>query len=174
MPPLPTRAGPRPTTFPDMPHQQLDQQPTDLGIRQALAERVFALPGVSEAPSGISVPGARALVLDPSWDTGPDEAFFVGGEFAHLHPGPDYSLHLALPEWLATEACRTGWAEPHPAIAAGLLPPTIVMVYAPRNQHELEIVAGLVEASYRFATGHDDTLTDLVPPAVPTEGGSRP
>jgi catechol 2,3-dioxygenase-like lactoylglutathione lyase family enzyme len=142
-------------TTPGQPHQQLDQQPTDRGIRRRLAERVFALPGVSEGPTRISVPGARALLLDRATAAGPAEAFFVDGEFAHLHPGQDHSLHVCLPANLATAACEAGWAEPHTLVASGALPRTHVMVYAPRDKDELEVVGSLVEAAHRFATGQD-------------------
>src|SRR4051812_30132032 len=81
-PSLPTRSGDRPRTTPTNPHTQLDQQPSDLRWVDELAERVFSLPGVVEAPSGISVPGARALVLADGEPTGPPEAFLVGREFA--------------------------------------------------------------------------------------------
>jgi hypothetical protein len=62
---LPTREGPRPRTTPTNPHMQLDQQPADSTQRMLLEAEVFALPGVSERESVISVPGARALWLDP-------------------------------------------------------------------------------------------------------------
>jgi hypothetical protein len=95
--PLPLRAGDRPRTTPTNPHTQLDQQPTDSHWIDELARRVFALPGVVEEPSRISVPGARALVLAPGEATGPPEAFLIDREFAHLHPAPDHSLHAMLP-----------------------------------------------------------------------------
>ena len=57
------RVGPRPQVSAGNPQQQLDQQPADPALRLELAERVFGLPEVSEEPSRISVPGARALVL---------------------------------------------------------------------------------------------------------------
>ena len=149
---LPPRPGPRPRTHRGLPHRQLDQQPPDGAVRAALAARVLALAGVAEAPSGISVPGARALVLGDA-ATGPPDAFLVGREFAHLHPPPDYSLHLTLPEQRARAAVEVGWAEFHPLVGEGRLPPTVVMVYAPRDGAELEVVAGLVRESHRFALG---------------------
>ena len=151
---LPIRTGPKPATYPGLPHQQLDQQPPDDRLRQALAERVFALAGVAEEPSGISVPGARALVLDSTLARGPRDAFLVGREFAHLHPGQDHSLHMALPESVARAACDAGWAEPHPLVASGRAPKTLVMVFAPRDEHELDVVTRLVEASHRYARSH--------------------
>lgn len=151
---LPPRRGPRPTTTPTNPHTQLDQQPDDLDQRHRLAEVVFMLDGVREQESLISVPGARALWLEHGAE-GPDEAFMVGQEFAHLHPGDDQSLHLMLPEPLAGEAIETGWAELHPVARQGLLPPTAVMVYAPRDDQEREVVEALVRASHAFARGEE-------------------
>ena len=113
--------------------------------------RVFALPGVVEQPSGISVPGARALVLADGEPAGPPEAFLIGREFAHLHPAPDHSLHAMLPIELAEEAVEAGWAEPHPVALRGLIPRSAVMIYAPRNEGELGTVEELVRASHAFA-----------------------
>lgn len=148
---LPRRAGDRPRTTPTNPHTQLDQQPQELRWVEELARRAFALPGVVEEPSGISVPGARALILAPGELTGPPEAFLIGREFAHLHPAPDHSLHAMLPTESATEAIDAGWAEPHPAALRGLIPPNAVMLYAPRNADELEIVDQLVRSAHAFA-----------------------
>jgi hypothetical protein len=153
--PLPERRGTRPRTHLELPHSQLDQQPTEPAVREELAARAFSFAGVREEPSGVSVPGARALVLDRQAARGPAEAFLVGREFAHLHPGPDLSLHLALPEPEARQAIDAGWAEWHPLAAAGRLPKTIVMVYAPRDEDELEVVWSLLRSSHGFATGRD-------------------
>jgi Family of unknown function (DUF5519) len=130
---------------------QLDQQPADVRWIDELARRVFALPGVVEEPSGISVPGARALVLAPEEPTGPPEAFLIDREFAHLHPAPDHSLHAMLPRETAAAAVAAGWAEPHPAALRGLIPHTAVMLYAPRDEAELEVVEQLVRVSHAFA-----------------------
>ena len=150
---LPQRRGPRPTTTPTNPHTQLDQQPADAGVRELLAERVFSLPDVEERDTRISVPGARALWLKEDVPAGPPEAFMIEREFAHLHPGHDQSLHAALPLDLAQAAIDAGWAELHPVARRGLIPPTAVMLYAPRDDEELDIVYSLVVASYQFAGG---------------------
>jgi hypothetical protein len=153
MAPLPARSGPRPTTTPTNPHTQLDQQPDGTEQRDRLADAVFGWDGVVERPSRISVPGARALWLEESVPAGPVEAFMVGREFAHLHPGADQSLHAMLPLELAKEAVDAGWAEPHPVARLGLIPMTAVMLYAPRDDAEREVVEGLVRASYDYARG---------------------
>ena len=148
---LPIRVGDRPRTTPTNPHTQLDQQPPDSRWADELARHVFELPGVVEEPSRISVPGARALVLGPEEPIGPPEAFLIGREFAHLHPAPDHSLHAMLPTETATEAVAAGWAEPHPVALRGLIPPTAVMLYAPRDESELDVIERLVRASHAFA-----------------------
>ena len=149
---LPPRTGPRPRTHKGLPHKQLNQQPRDDTIRAQLAKRLVALEGIAEAPSGISVPGARALVMRDG-TTAPPAAFMIGREFAHLHPPPDYSLHITLPAGRAPEVIQAGWAEFHPLVEEGQLPPTVVMVYAPRDETELSVVSSLVRESYQFARG---------------------
>jgi hypothetical protein len=149
---LPPRPGSRPATTPTNPHTQRDQQPAGSEQRDLLAAAVFALPGVLERPSLISVPGARALWLAEG-AAGPPEAFLVGNEFAHLHPGPDLSLHAMLPPALAVEAVAAGWAEQHPVARRGLIPANAVMLFAPRDDAEREVVEGLVRASHAFARG---------------------
>jgi Luciferase len=151
MPSLPPRPGDRPRTTPTNPHTQLDQQPTDLRWVDELAERVFALPGVEEQPSRISVPGARALILARGEPQGPPEAFLIEREFAHLHPSPDHSLHAMLPLETAREAIEAGWAESHPVALRGQIPQTAVMLYAPRDEAELDVIETLVRASHAFA-----------------------
>ena len=118
---------------------------------EELARRVFALPGVVERPSRISVPGARALTLAEGEPAGPPEAFMIEREFAHLHPTPDHSLHAMLPLDIAEAAIDAGWAETHPVARMGLIPPTAVMLYAPRDGRELDVIETLVVTSHSFA-----------------------
>jgi hypothetical protein len=150
-PALPQRAGPRPKATPTNPHTQLDQN-APAAQQQALAARIFAFACVEERPSAISVPGARALWLREECP-GHAGAFMIGREFAHLHPPRDGSLHAALPPELVSAAIDAGWAELHPLAARGVIPKNIVMIYGPRDAQELEVVAQLLEASWRFAHG---------------------
>lgn len=148
---LPQRAGARPSVSWTIPQQQeSDNAPAEL--QEALFARMSALPGVESGPSQISVPGARAVLAPDA--TGPEEAFLVPSarEFAHLHPAYDGSLHLVLPVDLAADAVAKGWAQVH--MLAGIrLSPGFVLVYGPRTEAELDVVAGLVEASHQFALG---------------------
>lgn len=119
--------------------------------RDLLAAELFALPGVEEQESSISVPGARAMcVTDPHG--APADAFMIGTEFAHLHPGADHSLHVMLPPDLVAPAIEAGWAEQHPVARRGEIPANAVMLYAPRDDAERAIVAMLVKAAHQHAT----------------------
>jgi phospholipase/carboxylesterase len=93
---LPERRGEPPEVSVTTPQQQQSQNaPAEL--QEALFDRIVQLHGVATVPSAVSVPGARAFILGPGDARGPREAFIVPdlGEFAHLHPGYDGSLHLA-------------------------------------------------------------------------------
>jgi len=152
---LPPRSGERPQTTPTNPHQQLDQTaPT--AIQEELWRRMASLEGVSTGRSGVSLPESRAVHLDPGLARGPRDAYLVDTEFAHLHGAADGSLHVTLPTAVAGEAIDKGWAELHPMARRGLAPTTLVMLYGPRDQAELETIWQLVETSYAFARGVAD------------------
>jgi hypothetical protein len=149
---LPQRIGSRPRTGPEIPHQQLDQiAPGE--VQTELWRRMTTLEGVRAGRSGISLPDTRALHLEPQLALGPGQAYMVGTEFAHLHGAADGSLHVMLPAALASEAIDKGWAELHPMARRGMAPPTLVMLYGPRDQAELETIWELVVASHAFARG---------------------
>jgi hypothetical protein len=108
---------------------------------------------VDEQATGVrAVPGARALCLAADVPDGPAEAFITGREFAHLHALPDSSLHLVLPAPLATVAVENGWGELHPLAGTGV-PAGTLLVYAPRDPDEIDVILSLVERSYEFACG---------------------
>jgi len=148
------RAGQRPTVSWTIPQEQrTDNAPVDL--QEKLFARISSLAGVSTSQSVISVPGARGLMIKPEPDA-PKDAFLVpsAGEFAHQHPSHDGSLHLALPPQLAADAIAKGWAVAHP-LAGIRLARGMVMVYGPRDENELHVVAAMVETSHAYATGPD-------------------
>lgn len=150
-PHLPPRAGSPPRTSREIPHRQLDQQPADSRHVDVILTEALTWPSVLGGPSVISVDGARAMTLDDRARGGPAEAFMVGREFCHVHAQGDFSLHATLPVPLAEAAQRAGWAEPHFLVHTGQAPPTVVMLYAPRDDLEHDVVLSLVRASYEFA-----------------------
>ncbi|CAL9570225.1 hypothetical protein SUDANB58_04821 [Streptomyces sp. enrichment culture] len=148
---LPRRSGGRPETGRTV-HAQLSQT-GPMELHQELWHRMAKLDGVAVGRSHVSLPRSRALHLEPALAEGPDAAFLAGTEFAHLHSVDDGSLHVMLPFAWAADAIEAGWAEYHPLVARGLLPQSAVMVYGPRDPHELDVVWQLVERSYAFARG---------------------
>lgn len=147
------RPGPPPRVTFEIPQQQIDQNaPADL------QERVFAhvadLPGVSTQESAISVPGARAFVLDRADAAGAAESFIVraAGEFAHLHPIYDGSLHVTLPQRHAADVIAKGWGVTHP-LAGVRLAPGMVMLFGPRDENELATVTAILDEAHAYATG---------------------
>jgi phospholipase/carboxylesterase len=148
---LPEREGSRPEVSTKTPQEQLTQNSPPV-LQQELFARLSALPGVEVQPSAISVPGARAFALRNG--TGPEEAFLVpqAGEFAHLHPSYDGSLHVALPPAMAADVVTRGWGVAHPL--AGLrVAQGFVMVFGPRTAAELEVVSAVVGFSATWAGG---------------------
>lgn len=149
---LPTRSGSRPATALVMPHQQLDQTPP-VALQEELWRRMTGLEGVRAGRSNVSLPETRALHLDRQIAHGPSDAYMVGTEFAHLHGARDGSLHAMLPVATVAEAINTGWAEAHPLASRGIAPPTLVMLFGPRDNAELETIWQLIQISYGFARG---------------------
>lgn len=149
---LPRRKGAKPQTTNFIPHSQVTQHGPD-DIIEKLHEWCFALPDVTNEPSGISVPGARALVLDGDCHCNHD-AFMIGREFAHIHPHPDQgSMHVKLPAQDANNVIDAGWGEDHFLVTIGHYPPGLIMVFSPRDDDELEVVKTIVIRSYEYATG---------------------
>jgi phospholipase/carboxylesterase len=148
---LPPRPGPRPAVSWTIPQQQeSDNAPASL--QEQLFEQARSLSGVHVGPSRISVPGARGFTLREGSED--EQAYLVrqAGEFAHLHPSYDGSLHLVLPADLAADVSIKGWGRPH-MWAGTRLSPGFMMVYGPRDEDELTTVLGIVAASHAYATG---------------------
>lgn len=155
--PVPKRRGPRPLTHKGMPHAQIDAQPVP-DVNAEMFRRAFSLPNVTNRPTVISVPGARALWLDDSVPLAHPEAIAAGREFAHIHP--DGSLHASLSPERAREAIEAGWAEPHP-MALYMGNEGMVMLYTPRTMEELDVIFQLIVDSYNFVTGQTVNATEI-------------
>jgi len=145
------RPGPKPVTQGPVPHRQVDQHAA-VDMWDALHARCFSLPDVTEHESlVVDAPGAKALWLDAAVAIGPEDAFIAEREFAHMHARPDSSLHLQLPAELAALAVDGGWAELHTLVWLGFTGPQALMIFAPRDEDELDVVWSLVVESYRYA-----------------------
>lgn len=148
---VPPRSGPRPAVSPapartHWAQSQFSQQaPPEM--QEKLVARVLELPGVTLAPSGISVPGARGFFLDYAKFTAP---MFAVNEFAHIHPDFDGSLHVMASPELCRRIAASGWGELHARTDQ------VAMVYGPRDDDELETVFSIVDLAYRYSMGEAD------------------
>jgi len=151
---LPPRAGVRPRTIPCAPHSQLDQiVPGARALAAQLIERLAVLDHVKLGHSLRAPPGSVGFYLDPTACCDNGNAFLLGDEFAHVHLEDDCSLHVILPEPLRSAAIDAGWAEAHPLAGQPTVSPDTVMLYAPRDAGEIDVLAALVEASWINARG---------------------
>lgn len=70
------------------------------------------------------------------------------GEMIHVHP-PDGSTHLTLSLADSRSVIEQGWGQRH-RLSGGLLGWGYTLVYAPRDQRELEVWKGVVWAAARY------------------------
>lgn len=154
---VPDRAGPRPRVMGLVPHRQADQRSTgDIQQRfrsflKSLPER---MPGrLKNATSCLEKHCIGLFALSPVNDRG-----ICPEEVMHCHD-LDGSMHLVLHPADAQIVIRQGWGERHPLGRGGwmgyFVPSGIMMVYAPRDEHELEVVKEIVAAACWWHGGID-------------------
>ena len=76
----------------------------------------------------------------------------LGNELAHVHPAEN-SLHVWVSPPDAKEIVGKGWGERFPLSSLGMLHPSWVMVYAPRNMEEVDVIEEIIRAAIGFLTG---------------------
>jgi hypothetical protein len=155
---LARRVGARPAIAPKWPCLQLEQASVD-GPRHL--ETAFpGLPGVLPCEPPHNAPGL-GFALDDDLARGQPEAFLSGTCWLNLRP--EGSMHLSLrPEW-AQKVLDRGWATIHPfaRYMAGAVPPQSLIVFAPRDRHELVVVLRIATAAHGYAMGR---IGDLILP----------
>ncbi|GJJ07886.1 hypothetical protein Clacol_002092 [Clathrus columnatus] len=78
-------------------------------------------------------------------------------EILHVHPS-DGSLHASLSPADASEVIRQGWGTFHTLSGRYKdLPVTYVMLYAPRDNEEVQVVKKIIAAAVEYASGLDVT-----------------
>lgn len=156
--PLPERSGPRTQTSGTVPHVQIGVEPVP-AVNDELFRRAFALPGVEDRPTIVSLPGARGMWLSDDIPLAHPEAIVSGREFAHIHP--DGSLHAPLPYERALEVAEKGWGERHPWADEREGWDGLVMLFTPQSMAELEIIFQLIVESYNHVTGQTLQASDF-------------
>jgi phospholipase/carboxylesterase len=145
---LPVRTGDRPETGPAIPHlQHTDTSPPE--TRNQLRDWARStFDHTSCGTSGISVPTSEAYFLNTEAVADVELMPPAGStEWIHLHA--DGSVHVRLSDADEKEVLAKDWGEPHPLRDRGVRE---ILVYAPRNSEEVDIVKTVFAASYRYAT----------------------
>jgi len=150
---LPERQGGAPIIGQVPPQLQFsDKSPLD--IYQKFHDWMFStFPKVRKEPTRISVSTSIAMWLDENEDVGHIDAFMPpsgGREFTHLHL--DGSIHTVVRTKIEDEIIAKKWGVRHMYYDRGVKE---VLIYAPRNEEELNIVKTIVIKSYEYATGKE-------------------
>ena len=147
---LPRRKGLRPATLPGPLHIQCNGH----GDRQYLDEitaAVFNWPHVERHPSLLNPSNTLPIRLEETAAGKDFAAFITPREFARVLLGAP-TIYLALPLVCAHWAIVRGWAEPHYLCSHGLMPPGALVVYTPKDRHELSVCHSLFLAAYTAAS----------------------
>lgn len=149
---LPHRDGDRPAVPGYVaPQRQVTQQGGE-DTRARMTAFLGALAGRNPGllvlrPSGLEGVGTPAVWLDPAVET-PRYLGATRGELAHVHP--EASSHVTVSLADAEELTRKGWAERHRLSGVAGIPLGYVMIYAPRDEAELEVWKGVIRAGLLF------------------------
>jgi hypothetical protein len=150
---LPERTGPRPKIAGIAPQRQLDQ-PGCSQMYQLLRTSLenLAIKHPNSFRVGTSCFEKKGLALfarDPINAT-------CRGEICHVHHS-DRSMHMNLHPDDAKVVLEKGWGERHPLARGGWMrayvPREFIMVYAPRDRTELDVVCRIIEAAGFWVSG---------------------
>ena len=167
----PRRTSSRPQFGPHpVPQRQVSQLP-DTETRQKLIARFQALGktaqerGLIEVKQSLYERRHSALFVSGKREWHP-VAQQTRGEITHVHAGLDGSIHVTLHPEDCKKVIDAQWDQRHglagvemmKSIAGFSLPVNYILVYAPRDDAELDIVLKIVKASITFMTGSDEPL----------------
>ncbi|KAL4809472.1 hypothetical protein BDV18DRAFT_132139 [Aspergillus unguis] len=165
---LPSRPGHRPTVAGIAPHRQLTQKSSS-GMYDALTKEIARLAqhypkSFYTATSCFEKHSAGVFCRLPSSSSSSAEAdpsnhrITCNGEICHSHPS-DGSMHLTLHPADIKLVLERGWAQRHPLArdewwwGKRSVPRGFLMVYAPRDEHELAVVVQIIRAAAWWVSG---------------------
>ncbi|KAF9877525.1 hypothetical protein CkaCkLH20_05225 [Colletotrichum karsti] len=165
---LPERKGKRAELGGIVPHRQLSQHaPENMRefIQNLFANAQSQNPTLLETKKSLYERMNPALFVAPkvlASGTVPDAAETARGEIGHHHG--DLSIHLYLDPADAKLAIEKGWAERHrlslPSTARFAnrfhVADGYVMIYGPRDEEEMEVLATILRNAVRFMTGREN------------------
>ncbi|KAF1817265.1 hypothetical protein P152DRAFT_376985, partial [Eremomyces bilateralis CBS 781.70] len=158
---LPPRRGSRPTVVGIAPHRQTNQHAhaPEFAMLERAIRRVADDPG-NAAVFGVSCIEKHGPALFSCSETreGGSGAATTDRDTELLHAHPwDGSMHIVLHPGDVRVVLMQGWGERHPLGRGGWLrqfvPEDFMLIYAPRNAEEVEIVMRIVEAACWWRRG---------------------
>lgn len=105
---------------------------------------------IATRPSKTEGGTGPAIYVDPELKSINPNAHRIFYEVAHVHPAEN-SLHVYVSPQDAKFVMKRGWGQRFPI--DWLAPPSWIMVYAPRNEEEFEVIREIVRAAVCFAVG---------------------
>lgn len=152
---LPSRTGPRPETKGIAPHRQVTQKGNAATYELLVAEIEKLGLGGEDLYIGTSCFEKHSIGLFTSHPVNNT----CGGEIWHTHPSDGGSMHLTLHPADVRTVLEAGWGERHPLARGGwferFVPEGFVIVYAPRDERELEMAMNIVGAAKWFVRGRN-------------------
>ncbi|KAH6724972.1 hypothetical protein BKA61DRAFT_40906 [Leptodontidium sp. MPI-SDFR-AT-0119] len=150
---LPKRTGPRPKIAGIAPQRQLDQPgcaEMNRMLRISLENLAVRHPDTFRiGTSCFEKKGLALFARDPINVT-------CRGEICHVHHS-DRSMHLNLHPDDAKVVLEKGWGERHPLARGGWMkayvPREFIMIYAPRDRTELDVICRIIEAAGFWVCG---------------------
>ncbi|KAF2636488.1 hypothetical protein P280DRAFT_152362 [Massarina eburnea CBS 473.64] len=167
----PKRSSPKPKIGPHpAPQRQLEQLPSD-EMRKRLIDRFAELGRKAQEKELVEVKQSfyerqhSALFVSPrrNWHTVAEQ---TNGELSHVHAGLDGTIHVVLHPKDCKKVLDNGWGQRHAFSGSTLLqrvprarlPVNYLLIYAPRDDAELDVALRIVEAAIQFMAGTRDTV----------------
>jgi hypothetical protein len=156
---VPDRVGNRPTlTRWTLPQRQVAEKITPgasstlHNLMHEFASTPAYSPFIDQRPSKTEGGTGPAIYVKPDVKTINPVAHKIFYEVAHVHPAEN-SLHVYVSPQDAKLVMKRGWGQRFPV--SWIAPPSWIMVYAPRNEEEVEVVREIVRAGICFAVGRN-------------------
>ncbi|KIJ57873.1 hypothetical protein HYDPIDRAFT_120246 [Hydnomerulius pinastri MD-312] len=157
---IPERRGERPRTgWHFLPHRQVDRLPSQEAKKKLdaiFAKRAKDNTHIVELAVSPHERMHDAMVVASSVVSPHKVADHALREIAHIHPEIDYSLHVTLSPQDCKLVIEHGWGERHPLSGTKALPKEYLLIYAPRDDEELEVVDRIIVATIGYMTGRRD------------------
>ncbi|KAI8267563.1 hypothetical protein K4K58_007736 [Colletotrichum sp. SAR11_239] len=164
---LPRRKGERAALGGIVPHRQLSQHaPENMRefIQNLFTNATTQNPSLLETKKSLYERLNPALFVVPQVlaKSAPEAARTARGEIGHHHG--DLSIHMYLSPADAKLAIEKGWAERHRLSVPRTsffanrfhMADSYIMVYGPRDEEEMEVLATILRNGIRFMTGKED------------------